>query len=46
MDKQKALDTAIGQIEKIFGKGSIMKLGQRPAVDVDVISSALLISLV
>ena len=39
MDKQKALDTAIGQIEKIFGKGSIMKLGQRPAVDVDVIST-------
>ncbi len=39
MDKQKALDTAIGQIEKIFGKGSIMKLGQRPSVDVDVIST-------
>ncbi len=39
MDKQKALDTAIGQIEKIFGKGSIMKLGQRPAVDVDVVST-------
>jgi recombination protein RecA len=39
MDKQKALDTAIGQIEKIFGKGSIMKLGQRPTVDVDVIST-------
>ncbi len=39
MDKQKALDTAIGQIEKAFGKGSIMRLGQRPAVNVDVVST-------
>ena len=28
MDKQKALEMAIGQIEKAFGKGSIMKLGE------------------
>jgi recombination protein RecA len=39
MDKQKALDTALSQIEKSFGKGSIMKLGQRPAVDVDTVST-------
>lgn len=39
MDKQKALDTALSQIEKVFGKGSIMKLGQRPAVDVDAVST-------
>lgn len=39
MDKQKALDTALSQIEKVFGKGSIMKLGQRPAVDIDAIST-------
>ncbi len=39
MDKQKALDTALSQIEKAFGKGSIMKLGQRPAIEVDVIST-------
>lgn len=39
MDKQKALETALAQIEKAFGKGSIMKLGQRPAVEVDVIST-------
>lgn len=39
MDKQKALDTALSQIEKIFGKGSIMKLGQRPAVEVDAVST-------
>jgi recombination protein RecA len=39
MDKQKALDTALGQIEKAFGKGSIMKLGQKTAVEVDAIST-------
>ncbi|MBB5514899.1 recombination protein RecA [Rubricella aquisinus] len=32
MDKQKALDSALAQIERNFGKGSIMKLGQREAV--------------
>jgi recombination protein RecA len=32
MDKQKALDAALGQIERAFGKGSIMKLGQRENV--------------
>src|ERR1700674_1489737 len=40
MDKQRALDAALGQIERAFGKGSIMKLGSREAVmDVDVIST-------
>jgi recombination protein RecA len=29
MDKQKALDAALGQIERAFGKGSIMRMGQR-----------------
>lgn len=32
MDKEKALDVALSQIEKAFGKGSIMKLGQRGGV--------------
>ncbi|MGA8548662.1 MAG: DNA recombination/repair protein RecA, partial [Stellaceae bacterium] len=27
MDKQRALEAALGQIERAFGKGSIMKLG-------------------
>ena len=36
-DKLKALDVALGQIEKQFGKGSVMKLGDRAAVDVAVI---------
>ncbi len=36
MDKQKALDAALGQIERNFGKGSIMKLGQQDqAVEVE-----------
>ncbi len=39
MDKSKALDAALSQIERSFGKGSIMKLGQRPAVDTEVIST-------
>ncbi len=39
MDKQKALDAALSQIERAFGKGSIMRLGQQKAVDVDAIST-------
>jgi recombination protein RecA len=40
MDKQKALDAALGQIERAFGKGSIMKLGSREAAtDSEVIST-------
>ena len=39
-DKKDALlADAIKQIEKQYGKGSIMKLGERTAVDVDAISS-------
>ena len=33
-DRLKAIDMAMGQIEKQFGKGSIMRLGQREGVDV------------
>jgi len=40
MDKQKALDAAVSQIERAFGKGSIMKLGQRDsAVEIEAIST-------
>ena len=40
MDKQRALDAALGQIERSFGKGSIMKLGSREAaMEVDVVST-------
>lgn len=38
-DNDAALDDAISQIEKKFGKGSVMRLGDRTAVDVDVIPS-------
>ncbi|NOZ79837.1 MAG: recombinase RecA [Acidobacteria bacterium] len=35
--KMKALETAIGQIERQFGKGSIMRLGEQPSIRVNVI---------
>jgi recombination protein RecA len=39
MDKNKALEAALSQIERSFGKGSVMKLGQRPTVEVDAVST-------
>ena len=40
MDKQKALESALAQIERQFGKGSIMRLGQdNPVMDVEATSS-------
>jgi recombination protein RecA len=39
VDKVKAVDSAMSQIERQFGKGSIMKLGSRPIVDIPVIST-------
>ena len=40
MDRSKALDAALVQIERAFGKGSIMRLGQREkAVDAEVVST-------
>ncbi|MGE5151366.1 MAG: recombinase RecA [Rhodospirillaceae bacterium] len=38
-NKNKALDAALAQIERAFGKGSIMKLGQREAMEVEAIST-------
>ncbi len=38
-DKQKALETALGQIEKQFGKGAVMKLGQNSTLNVESIST-------
>jgi recombination protein RecA len=38
-DKQKALDAALGQIERHFGKGSIMRLGQNPIAEIESIST-------
>ncbi|MBM7581460.1 recombination protein RecA [Caldicoprobacter guelmensis] len=42
MDKAKALELAISQIERQFGKGSIMKLGQSSHMNVEVISTGVL----
>ena len=39
MDKQKALEAALGQIERAFGKGSVMKLGSNSAIEVAAIST-------
>jgi recombination protein RecA len=39
VDKTKAVDSAISQIERQFGKGSIMKLGSQTIADVPVIST-------
>jgi recombination protein RecA len=41
-DRQKALDLALSQIEKQFGKGSIMKLGMQTHVDVEAIPTGAL----
>ncbi len=39
VDKTKALEAALGQIERAFGKGSIMKLGEERAVETEVVST-------
>lgn len=40
MDKNRALEAALSQIERAFGKGSVMKLGQKEnAIDTEVIST-------
>src|SRR6185503_18906032 len=39
MDKSKALDAALSQIERAFGKGSIMRLGASPAIEIEAIST-------
>ncbi len=38
MDKAKALEAALAQIDRAFGKGSVMKLGSREAMEVEAIS--------
>lgn len=39
MEKDKALDAALSQIERAFGKGSIMRLGQNSHIDIEAIST-------
>ena len=39
MEKDKALDAALSQIERAFGKGSIMRLGQSTNIDIEAVST-------
>ncbi|MCT4575179.1 MAG: recombinase RecA [Alphaproteobacteria bacterium] len=38
-DKSKALEAALTQIDRAFGKGSVMKLGDREAIDIETVST-------
>jgi len=38
-DRKRALEAALSQIDRAFGKGSVMKLGQREVVETDTIST-------
>lgn len=39
VDKQKALETALSNIERSFGKGSVMRLGDKKVMDVEAVST-------
>ena len=39
MDKEKALEAALAQIDRAFGKGSALKLGQRETLEIEAIST-------
>jgi len=39
VDKQKALETALSNIERSFGKGSVMRLGDKRAMDIEAVST-------
>jgi recombination protein RecA len=41
-DKEKALESAMTQVERQFGKGAIMRLGSKPVIEVPVISTSAL----
>ena len=38
-EKNKSLDAAISQIDQNFGKGSVMRLGQQQALDIEAVST-------
>jgi recombination protein RecA len=42
MEREQALDAAVSQIERQFGKGAIMKMGDAARVDIDVVSTGAL----
>ena len=39
MDRQKALEAALAQIDRAFGKGSAMKLGSREKIEIETTST-------
>ncbi|MDD6316382.1 MAG: DNA recombination/repair protein RecA, partial [Clostridia bacterium] len=39
MDKKKALETALQQLDKQYGKGTVMRLGETAALNVEAIST-------
>ena len=39
LDREQALDTALGQIERQYGKGSVMRMSDRAAVTVGAVST-------
>ncbi len=39
MDKEKAIEAALSQIERAFGKGSIMRLGENKTIEIESIPS-------
>ena len=39
MDREQALETALGQIERQFGKGSVMKMGDQAQVAIGAVST-------
>ena len=42
MDKLKAIENAMSQIEKQFGKGAVMKLGENSSLNIEAISTGCL----
>jgi len=42
MEREQALDAAVSQIERQFGKGAIMKMGDASRVDIDSVSTGAL----
>jgi recombination protein RecA len=43
-DRDKALEMALAQIDKQYGKGSIMRMGDKTSMGIDVISTGALIA--
>jgi len=39
LDREQALESALGQIERQFGKGSVMRMSDRPAVEIGAVST-------